>query len=184
MDNAAPVNVEKLVALTSKAWSLRALALMHAGVPGRQAPLIAASGASRTSFVNSLDHLVAAGLLERNPGHGHPLRPEFRLTEAGHALAPLAHRIDALVQASPDPAFLRRAWTVPLLAVTRAPAQFSQIRGRLAPITDRALSAALGGLQERRWIDRTVDIDQRPPRPLYRAAGPGAEISAAVALVP
>lgn len=182
MDTISPVNVQLLVELTSKAWSLRALALMHAGVPGRQAPLIAAAGASRTSFVNSLDHLIGAGLIERNPGHGHPLRPEFRLTETGRALAPLAHRIDALVQGTPDPAFLRRSWTIPLLAVTRHPAQFSQIKGRLAPITDRALSAALGGLQERRWIHRRVDVDQRPPRPLYCATGPGAEISAAVAL--
>lgn len=182
MDSAIPVNLPTLVQVTSKAWSLRALALMHAGVPGRQAPLIAAAGASRTSFVNSLTHLMELGLLERNPGHGHPLRPEFRLTEAGRALAPLAHRIDALAREAPAQALLRKAWTVPLLAVTHEPVAFSRIKGRLAPISDRALSVALANLQDRHWIARNVDVAQRPPRPLYVAQGAGAEISAAVGL--
>lgn len=176
------MDIQTLVKLTSRAWSLRALALMHAGVPGRQAPLIAASGASRTTFVNSLHHLMELGLLERNPGHGHPLRPEFRLTSAGHSLAPIAHRIDALARNDPGAPLLRRAWTVPLLAVTREPVQFSQIKGRLAPITDRALSTALVTLQDQEWIAREVDAGQRPPRPFYVAAGTGAEISAVVGL--
>lgn len=30
-----------------------------------------------------MDHLIKIGLLERNPGYGHPLRPEFRLTQLG-----------------------------------------------------------------------------------------------------
>ncbi len=178
------MDIGTLVKLTSKAWSLKALALMHDGVPARQAPLIAASGASRTTFVNSLRHLEALGLLERNPGHGHPLRPEFRLTEAGLALAPIAHRIDATVRNDRGAVLLRRAWTVPLLAVARRPAQFSAIKADLAPITDRALSTSLRQLHEQRWIERSVDVAQRPPRPLYRAANAGAEISSAVALEP
>ena len=37
-----------------------------------------------------MDHLIELGLLERNPGYGHPLRPAFRLTELGRTVATLA----------------------------------------------------------------------------------------------
>lgn len=176
------MDIETLVKLTSKAWSLRALALLHQGVPGRQASLIAASGASRTTFVNSLRHLEQLGLLERNPGHGHPLRPEFRLTEKGRSLAPVAHRIVAAAGDEPGAILLRKAWTVPLLAVVRRPMQFSQIKRALVPITDRALSTTLQQLHRQRWIERSVDVAKRPPRPLYFAAKEGAEINRAIGL--
>ena len=91
------MNMQLLVNLTSKAWSLKILARLHAGVSGRQAPLIAATGASRSSFAASLEHLFQLGLLERNPGHGHPLRPEFRLTDKGKAVAAMASRIEEIV---------------------------------------------------------------------------------------
>ena len=69
------MDMEFLVKLTARAWSLSILARLDAGVPGRQAPLLAATGAGRTAFAQSLAHLHALGLLERNPGHGHlPLK--------------------------------------------------------------------------------------------------------------
>ena len=140
------MDIEVLVKLSARAWSLKALALMHSGVPGRQAPLLAASGASRTTFVNSLNHLVELGLLERNPGHGHPLRPEFRLTELGAVIAPVAHRVEAVVSDPPGEALLRKTWTLPVLAIASAPTPFADFKRALPPITDRALSGSLRAL--------------------------------------
>ena len=59
------MDIKLLVNLSSRAWSLNILALLHTGVPGRQAPLLAATSASRTSFASSLEHLVQLGLLEK-----------------------------------------------------------------------------------------------------------------------
>ena len=174
------MDIETLVKLTSKAWSLKALALMHQGVPGRQAALLTASGASRTTFAHSLAHLVALGLLERNPGHGHPLRPEFRLTAKGQALAPIAHRIQSAVRDETGAILLRKSWTVPLLAVAKQPKPFSEIKRNLTPITDRALSTSLRELQGREWIERSVNAAMRPPRPYYRVINEGARISRAI----
>jgi len=176
------MDIDILVKLTSKAWSLRALALLHQGLPGRQAPLIAASGASRTTFVNSLRHLEELGLIERNPGHGHPLRPEIRLTSKGRAIAPVAHRIETAVRDGRGAGLIRKAWTVPLLAVTQRPMQFTQIKRGLGPITDRALSTALQHCHAQRWIARSVNVASRPPRARYLATNEGAEISRAVGL--
>lgn len=171
-----------LVKVASRAWSLKILALLHGGTPGRQAALLVASGASRTAFAQSLTHLVDLGLLERNPGHGHPLRPEFRLSIRGTAIAALASRIEKVV---PDPsghALLRRAWTVPVLAVVQEPRYFSEIRTELAPISDRALSQSLKQLQARHWLRRRIEPATYPPRPLYQAANAGARIGEAIKL--
>ncbi|WP_172299065.1 winged helix-turn-helix transcriptional regulator [Pseudoruegeria sp. HB172150] len=176
------MDIRILVKLTSRAWSLKILALMQQGVPGRQAPLLAAAGANRTGFAQSLQHLVDLGLLERNPGHGHPLRPEFRLTEKGTALAVTAQTIDALVPDTEGSDLLRRVWTVPVLGVTTTPMYFSDIKRKLPSVTDRALSHSLMRLQEQSWMQREVNVEMHPPRPLYQAVDTGWQIGKAVGL--
>ena len=177
------MDINALVKLTSRAWSLKILALLHRGTPGRQAPLLAASGASRTAFSKSLAHLCDLGLLERNPGHGHPLRPEFRLTPAGIEMAAVADRILSAVPRSAAAVLLRRAWTVPILAVTQAPRHFSEIKGDLTSISDRALSLSLQQLQAHRWVRRTISAAERPPRTQYHAVNAGVPIGQAVSWV-
>ncbi len=176
------MDIKVLVKLTSRAWSLKVLALMHEGVPGRQAPLLAASGASRTAFVHSLCHLEGLGLLERNPGHGHPLRPEFRLTPVGQTLAPIAHKIEATVGDETGAILLRKMWTVPLLAVANRPKVFSELKRELNPITDRALSKSLRELNNQNWIERSVNVELHPPRPYYQVVNEGAEINHVIGL--
>ena len=175
------MNMQLLVNLTSKAWSLKILAQLHAGVSGRQAPLIAATGASRSSFAASLEHLFQLGLLERNPGHGHPLRPEFRLTDKGKVVAAMASRIEEIVPNEDAFSVLRRSWTVPILAVTGAPSRFSAIKADLGPVTDRALSKSLGVLEEQEWLRRDIDLSQRTPFPIYHAVNAGLKINQAIA---
>lgn len=176
------MDINLLVNLTARAWSLEILAHLHARVPGRQAPLLAATGASRGAFRASLEHLVDLHLLERNPGHGHPLRPEFRLTPTGVKAANVAAQIALVVGDDAGFALIRRRWTVPVLALTRVPRRFSALRSDLAPITDRALSVSLGQLEERDWINRDIDASARVPFPIYRAANQGGAVARAVGL--
>lgn len=176
------MDITQLVNLSSKAWSLKILSLMHSGTSGRQAALIAATGASRTAFASSLTHLLQMGFLEKNPGHGHPLRPEFRLTKEGKVAAAMADRILAAAGDKEALSILRRSWTVPILAVTGTPMRFSRIRAGLGAITDRALSKSLGILEERRWLDREIDISGRSPFPTYCAANAGLAINQAIDL--
>ncbi len=174
------MDIETLVKTTSRAWSLSILAAMHAGIPGRQAPLLVAIGAGRTALGHSLTHLVNLDLLERNPGHGHPLRPEYRLTPRGAGMSRIAHRITSLAKHSQADFLLRRAWIVPVLAVSRQPRYFGEIKDRLPPITDRALSQTMKQLHAHRWINREPDSSHRLRRPLYQAANLGAQISQAL----
>ncbi|MCZ4273693.1 winged helix-turn-helix transcriptional regulator [Maritalea porphyrae] len=176
------MDINTIVNLSSRAWSLNILALMHEGVPGRQAPLLAKTSAGRTAFAASLLHLVEIGMLEKNPGHGHPLRPEFRLTEQGKVAARVAHQIVGL---SPDDkgfVLLRRAWSIPILALTSGPTRFSTLKDSLQTISDRALSMSLVKLEERNWLERKIDLTSRHPFPTYQAANEGRAINNAIGL--
>ncbi|KAJ54763.1 transcriptional regulator [Actibacterium mucosum KCTC 23349] len=168
--------ISHLVNLTTRSWALPLLAALHEGVPGRQAPLLKATGAGRTAFAQSLQHLIETGLLERNPGHGHPLRPEFRLTEQGVTAAALAAQVQGATAAQ-DRDLLRKAWTLPVLTQLHKPRQFTEIKQGLMTISDRALSQSLRGMEERRWITRTVEPLARPPRPVYTAVHTGAALA-------
>lgn len=176
------MDIALLVNITSKAWALKILALLHSGTPGRQAPLIAATEASRTSFASSLDHLVKLRLLEKNPGHGHPLRPEFRLTATGVMAAEMASRILDTVPDNGAFSIIKRSWAVPILAVTGAPKRFSIIKSGLGEITDRALSKSLSALEEQAWLRREIDMSQRSPFPTYHAVNAGKKINQAIGL--
>ena len=167
------MDIGQLVNITSRAWALPILASLHDGVPGRQAKLLAATGASRTAFAQSLAHLIKAGLLERNPGHGHPLRPEFRLTGPGREAAALAAQVQAATPDREDKALIRRNWTLPVLTTLQQPLRFGEIRQSLPPITDRALSQSLRQMEQRAWISRQVSTETRPPIPVYHAVGTG-----------
>lgn len=170
------MDINEFVNITSRAWALPILSSLHEGVPGRQAPLIAATGAGRTAFAQSMDHLIKNGLIERNPGHGHPLRPEFRLTPQGIEAAALAHKVQS---ASPEKDWdlLRKTWTVPILSSLKGPTPFNLIKRNLTTITDRALSQSLQALEGRDWVSRTVNVEARPPKPMYEAVNAGALIS-------
>lgn len=172
------MDIKFLVKLTSKAWALPILAQMDAGVPGRQAALQTATGASRTAFGQSLAHLQQMKLVEKTSGHGHPLRPEYRLTPQGAALTKPAFSILELTDGTPQAFLIRRMWVLPLLATTQVPQTFTALATALYPITDRALSQALQRLQTEGWMDRDVDIAARPPRATYQAKNTGCVIGA------
>ncbi len=174
------MDIELLVKLTSRAWSLSILAQMDRGVPGRQATLISATGAGRTAFNQSLAHLIDLGLMERNPGHGHPLRSEFRLSAEGAQIAGIASTVESLVKQPCQRILLRRAWSLPVLSASRHPRYFGEIKTRLLPITDRALSQSLKLLETHQWLRRDVESSGRPLRARYRATDTGAEISRAI----
>lgn len=170
------MRIDSFVNITSRAWALPILSSLHAGIAGRQAPLLAATGASRTAFTQSMDHLITMRLLERNPGYGHPLRPEFRLTQLGVTAAALAYKIQS-VSADIDQDLLRKSWTLPVLTSLHTTSHFNDIKRNLQTISDRALSQSLKSMEVRNWVRRSVDEAARPPRSIYSAVNTGGIIS-------
>lgn len=165
-----------LVKLCSRTWSLTALGLMADGIAGRTSPLAAAAGCGRTAMQASITHLVEIDLLERNPGYGHPLRPEFRLTTQGEPIADWASTLNTIIRSTADRRLLRTKWTLPLISCLPERTRYAELRRQLTPVTDRALSLSLGQLSERRWISRQVSTDLSPPAVSYLLEKKGSNV--------
>lgn len=121
----------------------------------------------------SVEHLVILGLLEKNPGYGHPLRPEYRFTERGGSVAEWALELDSIVKSDGEKALIRNKWSLPLMSCIPSEVRYSEIRRQLVSVTDRALSAGLGRLSDNRWIRRNVNGTISPPTVSYLALSTG-----------
>ena len=105
-----------LIQLGSHRWLIPLLADLAAHRGARFVELIHRLGLPRDSLTRTLDAAAAIGWAQRNPGHGHPLRPEYILTEAGKAAAARAATIaDAQASIGLPPGGATR-WGLPLIA--------------------------------------------------------------------
>jgi len=173
----ADVEFRKLV---SGRWLVPLLALVGAEEGARFAVMLARLGLSRSSLAASLAQLQEAGWLHRNPGHGHPLRPEYILTPAGERVAGFCMKVMAeRARLGIEPGHLPR-WSLPLLhRLDGGPARFSALRSALLPVTPRALSLTLKQMLSVDLIDRALE-DEFPPVAIYGLSGRGAQLAAAM----
>jgi len=161
-----------LPSLFHNRWSVPVLAeLWRGGVAGgRFANLSRRLGVSRESLRRTLAALVDAGLVARNPGHGHPLRPDYVLTGTGRRVAPVCATLVDILGSSGLEQLGRKKWPLPVvLALSAGPTRFSALRAGLAPITTRALALALKELEAASVVERIL-VGDYPPRAEYRLA--------------
>jgi DNA-binding HxlR family transcriptional regulator len=162
--------LDALVDLCHHRWTVPLVAAVGAA-GARFAVLAVELGVARQSLRRTLDEAIALGIVEPNPGYGHPLRPEYRLTPAGVALLPACRSVVAATKSAPGLA--GRKWTLPaLVAVHLGAERFCAIQSTLPGATPRALSGALDDLVEAGWLRRDL-VDDRPPRPRYRVTRSG-----------
>jgi DNA-binding HxlR family transcriptional regulator len=159
---------DNLLHLFARRWSIPILAELKKSDGSKFVTLSRRLGASPASVRQSLDHLIALGLAQPNPGYGHPMRPEYILTEAGDALGPASVSLDKAISRLElrESALLR--WSMPALFIIgqSAPARFSEIGSALGPVTDRALAQTLRKLQADEVVKRHIE-DSFPPSPRY-----------------
>ena len=158
---------ERLIALFHHRWSVPALAELHHSHGAKLITLARRTGASPSSMRQTIDHLVDLGWVRRNPGYGHPLRPEYLLTKRGERVGPVCGQLLAAIESALDMNIALKKWTLPALhAIGRGPARFGEIASRLTGITDRALALSLRDLQHESLVLRDVH-DGRPPFAAY-----------------
>ncbi|TCO26534.1 HxlR family transcriptional regulator [Kribbella steppae] len=156
-----------LARLVHLRWNVPVIAELHRGRGGRFVNLVHGLGVSRESLRRTIAFLEADGLIHRNPGHGHPLRPEYLLTDAGELLGePAAALTDVLHELDAADVGLRK-WSLPILiALGDQPRRFSELGNSLPGTTNRALALALKDLESAGLVTRTVTTDY-PPATLY-----------------
>jgi DNA-binding HxlR family transcriptional regulator len=171
----------ELQALSASRWAVPVLAFMNREGGARFAVLARRLGVAPSALRRALERLEQAGWLYRNPGHGHPLRPEYLLTDAGRPVAAWCEGVmEARGRLSLGVEDLGR-WTLPLVkGLDRRWRRFSALEAELAPITPRALSLALKGMIGRGLADRRLE-DAFPPLPLYGLTARGQALARALA---
>ena len=93
------MSIQELIAIFHHRWSAPVLAELLRQKGSRFAALSGTLGVGRESLRRTLDSLLALGLVARNPGYGHPLRPEYVLTSRGEDAA---RRCAALLAAADE----------------------------------------------------------------------------------
>ena len=159
-------------------WAVPVLAELHRGQGGRFVNLIHSLDVSRESLRRTLTFLTESGLIQRNPGKGHPLRPEYLLTSTGtHLGEPAAALTDLLRELDATDVGLKK-WSLPVLTQLTDVRRFSELRAALPDTSNRALAMTLKDLEAAALVRRTVTTDY-PPATVYNATAPGLRLAEA-----
>jgi len=175
-------NTQLLLDLVRFRWSIPVLALLvqgTTGVAGKQGggakfvTLMQRANVSPGSLRRTLDALIEHGWVRRNPGYGHPMRPEYVLTPRGINLARAAEGVMAvLLEMDVSKAALRK-WSLPVtLILGTSITHFGEIQDNLPGITPRALALTLKELETAGLVKRKV-VEAYPPRPRYELSPSG-----------
>jgi DNA-binding HxlR family transcriptional regulator len=151
------------IALGRNRWALALLADLAAHNGARFVELLHRLNLSRDSLTRTLQAARDAGWVMPNLGHGHPLRPEYILTQEGKRLAITASTIVRTQMDLEIPATALTRWSLPLLIVIdQGHVRFNAIARALPDATPRALSQSLRGLSDVHLTRRDM-IDDYPP---------------------
>ena len=161
------MSIPDVIALFHHRWAAPVLAELRRQKGSRFAALTGHLGVGRESLRRTLDALMALGLVDRNPGYGHPLRPEYVLTPEGADVAARCARLLAAVGDKREVSL--RKWSLPVLLALRTARRFSELREELPGVTPRALALALKDLQAAGLVERVVDERSYPPTVTYAA---------------
>jgi len=169
-----------LVALFHNRWSVPILAELHRQRGSRFATLARMLGMNRESLRRTLGALIEGGLVGRNPGYGHPLRPEYVLTRRGDRIAARSRPLVDLLRARGLEEVGLKKWSMPVVyALSGEPLRFSELRDRLEGISPRALALALKELESAGIVERRV-TDDYPPATSYRLAADARQLASLV----
>lgn len=168
-----------LAALGQHRWMLPLLAELKRTSGARFVELHHRLGLPRDSLARTIEAAVAAGWAMRNPGHGHPLRPELVLTGPGLDLAVIAERLaDSMAAQGLIPASLTR-WSLALIHVLASGGErFNELARGLPGASPRALSQTLRKLVANDLVDRWVEPGY-PPTSRYRLTAKGKALAQA-----
>jgi len=168
----------RLTGLVHHRWNIPVIAELHRHSGAKFVALVNGLRVSRGSLSISLSHLTELGLVRKNDGHGHPMRPEYLLTERGIALGPDCQDLVDALRSKDEGELAFRKWTLPLVAaIGPRRLRFNELRSSLCDATPRAVAIGLRSLLQYDWANRSL-IDEFPPTAGYKLRPKGRRILA------
>ena len=166
-----------LADLFHRRWAVPILAALHDWKGSKFITLVNRLRASRDSVRQTLGDLMRRRLVMRNPGLGHPIRPEYILAPAGRHIAPAASRFMHHSRRHGLEQIVQLKWSMPVtLALSEGPRRFSELQAMLPSITARALTLALKDIAAADLVHRRV-VDGYPPTTIYALTREGDALS-------
>ncbi|MDJ0760525.1 MAG: winged helix-turn-helix transcriptional regulator [Woeseiaceae bacterium] len=162
------IALRPLIDLAHHRWNIPVIAELHRQSGAKFITLANTVGVSRNSLSTSLNDLIELGLVMKNPGYGHPMRPEYLLTQHGEAIGERCLQLATLLNRRHEVDVGFRKWTLPLVvAIGEGVQRFSEVRASLGDLaTPRAVTLGLKSMLSADWATRSV-IDDYPPRAGY-----------------
>ncbi len=150
-------------------WAIPLIAELERRQGERFAVLARRFALSRESLSQTLAYLVDRGFVRRNPGYGHPLRPEYILTASGERIAPACIRLSEQLKRELLEDLGLRKWPLPIVHFISSQGRavrFGEVLNAYDAITPRALSDALKRLEDAGLLQRVV-TEEFPPATRY-----------------
>ncbi|HXH59757.1 MAG TPA: helix-turn-helix domain-containing protein [Fimbriimonadaceae bacterium] len=173
--------IELLASMFHRRWTVPALSSLWSERGSKFVALVKTLGASPGGMRATVDDLIDDGLVMRNPGYGHPMRPEYVLTGRGTIIG---SRCASLMDALKDSGLrniVKSKWAVPVLYVLSSKERrFSELASSLPHVTDRALAICLKQLCAAKIVQRRIE-DTYPPSVIYSMAPKGNKVRAEIA---
>lgn len=152
-------------------WTAPILAELHRTNGAKFITLVRRLSIPRETLIRTLRVLIRSGWARRNPGHGHPLRPEYLPTARGRALGGACERLMFELRRLDLEGVALKKWSMPVLhALAGGPRRFSELKRSLGPVTTRALVLAIRDLVRAGLVSRSVS-DSSPPAVRYGVRG-------------
>ena len=149
------VGLVRLTALVHHRWTLPVLGELYRDDGAKFVTLVHRLSVSRDSLARTLEHLKTLDLAVKNPGYGHPLRPEYVLTPVGQLIgSSTIMLLDQIADLGSMDVMLKK-WSLPvILGVHHGLDRFTDLLGALPGVTSRALSLAVRDLEIAKLLRR------------------------------
>lgn len=143
---------------------------LYATSGAKYATLLNRVGLGRDALSRTLRTLMQQGWILKNPGYGHPLRPEYIVSPQGKKVAPCCSDIVSQAERLGIADIVFNKWSIPvLLSMGKGHERFNHIKSHLRHITPAALTSTLKSLVNAQLVERAIS-DASPPRVSYRVA--------------
>lgn len=148
-------SLTRLTALVHHRWTLPVLGELYRDDGAKFVTLVHRLSISRDSLARTLEHLKTLDLAIKNPGYGHPLRPEYVLTPVGQLIGSnTITLLEHITHLGMTDVALKK-WSLPvLLGVHHGLDRFTDLLSALPDMTSRALSLAVRDLEHAHLLRR------------------------------